>query len=235
MRGFEERYVKDHAEWLRLAERADDGVYAMHGFVASNAAAPPSSPRRLITDKRVVEKAVEQLGKEFGWGALAGVSGPMTTDVSVFEVLSIGEPRYVGDETLPVEGGWWLVLPVGYHRHLHDPGRCEFRVRACGRDVTLYAREFDERRAGKTSLPEFGYTVEYALVGNDVCIYNDHPDAAEATTCPPHAGRGIHQSALPAAVVTLGETRKPPHATLAFLGRAWCGLDGAASLTQTSP
>ncbi len=181
MTGFETRYVEDHEEWLTLAGRAEGGVYAMHGFMAFNAAAPPSSPRRLITDRRVIEKAVEQLGKEFGWGALAGVGGAMTTGVAVFEVLAIGEPRYVGDESRPVEGGWWLVLPVDYHRQLHDPGRCEFRVRACGRDVTLYAREFDERRAGKTSLPEFDYTVEYAVVGKDVCVFNDHPDAPEAT------------------------------------------------------
>lgn len=181
MTEFETRYVEDHEEWLTLAGRAEGGVYALHGFMAFNASAPPSSPRRLITDQKVVEAAVERLGREFGWGRLAGVSGPMTTGEAVFEVLAIGEPRYVGVESRPVEGGWWVRMPVDYFEYFHDPGRCLFRVRACGRDVALYAREFDERRAGKTSLPEFGYTVEYALVGNDVCVFNDHPDAPEAT------------------------------------------------------
>lgn len=181
MRRFEQRYVEDHEAWLKVVERADGGVYSMHGFMASNASAPPGSPRRLITNERVVERAVEKLREEFGWGELTGVNGPMTTGVAVFEVLAIGEPRYVGVESRPVEGGWWVRMPVDYFEYFHDPGRCLFRVRACGRDVALYAREFDERRAGKTSLPEFGYTVEYALVGNDVCVFNDHPDAPEAT------------------------------------------------------
>lgn len=188
MTGFGTRYVEDHEDWLTLAGRAEGGVYAMHGFMALNASAPPNSPRRLITDQKVVEAAVEGLREEFGWGALAGVRGPITTCVSVFEVLAIGEPRYVGDESHAVQGGWWLVLPVDYHGDLHDRERCLFRAR--GRDVALYAREFDERRAGKTSLAEFDHTVEYAVVGNDICVYNDRPDAPEATRAMMEGGEG---------------------------------------------
>ena len=103
---------------LRLTERAEDGVYTMHGFVAMNAAAPPSSPRRLVTDGKVVEKAVERLREEFGWGPLAGASGPMLT--------------VKGRERRVVEGGWWIVVPVDYHEHFHDPELCEFRVRGPG-------------------------------------------------------------------------------------------------------
>ncbi len=109
------------------------------------------------------------------------MSGPMTTGEAVFEARAGEEPRFVGDESRTVEGGWWLVLPVDYHEDFHDPERCEFRVRMCGRDVALFARELSERRSGETSLAEFGYTVEYAVVGGDVCVYNDHPDAPEAT------------------------------------------------------
>lgn len=192
MTGFETRYVEDHEEWLTLAGRAEGGVYALHGFMAFNASAPPSSTRRLITDQKVVEAAVERLGREFGWGRLAGVSGPMTTGEAVFEARagSLEEPRYVGDESRAVEGGWWLVLPVDYHEDLTDRERCLFRTRARGRDVALYAREFDERRAGKTSLAEFDYTVEYAVVGSYICVYNNHPDAPEATRAMMERGEG---------------------------------------------
>ncbi len=185
MRGFETRYVEDHEAWLRLVERADGGVYSMHGFMAYNPSAPKSSPRRLITDRKVVERAVEKLKEEFGWGELTGVSSPMTTAEAVFEAnlgeLMRGEPRYVGDRSRTVEGGWWVVLPVDYHEDFHDPEACEFRARSCGRDVALFARELAERRSGKTSFAEFDYTVEYAVVGRDICVYNDHPDAPEAT------------------------------------------------------
>ncbi len=180
MTEFETRYVQDHEEWLGLVERADC-VYSPHGFMAFNAAAPPSSPRRLITDQKVVEKAVELLAREFGWGGFVGVAGPLTTEEAVFEGRYGEEPRYVGTESRAVEGGWWLVLPVDYHEYLHDQGRLEFRARAKGRDVALFARELAERRAGEASLKEFDYTVEYALVGRDICVYNNHPDAPEAT------------------------------------------------------
>ncbi len=188
MTGFEKRYAEDREEWLTLAGRAEGGVYAMHGFMAFDTSAQPGSPRRLITEQGVVEAAVEGLRGEFGWGALAGVRGPITTCVSVFEVLAIGEPRYVGDESDPVQGGWWLALPVDYHWDLHDRKRCLFRAR--GRDVALYAREFDERRVGKTSLAEFDYTVEYAVVGNDICVYSDRPDGPEATRDTMEGGEG---------------------------------------------
>lgn len=181
MTRFEQRYTEDHEAWLKVVEKAEGGVFSMHGFTAYNPSAPPTSERRLITDQRVVEEAVGRLRDEFGWGELAGVNGPMTTGVAVFEARSGEEPRYAGDESRPVEGGWWLRLPVDYHERFHDPERCEFRVRARGRDVALHAREFAERRAGRTSLAEFDYTVEYALVGGDVYVFNDHPDAPEAT------------------------------------------------------
>lgn len=181
MTRFEQRYTRDHEAWLKIVEMADGGVFSMHGFTAYNPSAPPSSPRRLVTDQRVVEGAVERLREEFGWGELAGVNAPMTTGVAVFEGRAGEEPRYVGEESRPVQGGWWLRTPVDYHEHFHDPERFEFRVRSRGRDVALYAREFAERRAGKSSLAEFDYTVEYALVGGDIYVFNDHPDAPEVT------------------------------------------------------
>ncbi len=179
MTEFEQRYVRDREEWLRLVERAK-GVYSQHGFMAFNASVPPSSPRRLITDKRVVEIAVEELARELGWGEFVGVAGPLTIEESIFEVRCAEEPRYLGDQSRTVEGGWWLILPVDYHEDFHNPERCEFRVRARGRHVALYARELAERRAGKpTTLAEFEYTVEYAVVGRYFCVYNNHPDAPE--------------------------------------------------------
>ncbi len=198
MTDFETRCVEDHEEWLRLVERADGGVYAMHGFMAFNACAPPGSPRRLIADQKVVERAVERLREEFGWGKLTGVNGPMTTGEAVFEASpgdpSPGEqPRYVGDRSRPVEGGWWVRMPVDYPDYFHDPERCLFRVRACGREVALFARELSERRSVKTSLAEFDYTVEYALVGRYICVFNDHPDAPEVTQALMEArGEGGH-------------------------------------------
>lgn len=116
MTEFEERYVRDHEEWLRLVERAD-GVYSHHGFMAFNPSAPPSSPRRLITDQSVVEKAVEELAREFGWGEkFAGVAGPLTTEEAIFEKRYGEEPRYVGTESRAIEGGWWFRLATGCKR-----------------------------------------------------------------------------------------------------------------------
>lgn len=181
MRDAEFRYIEDHEEWLRVAEKSDGGVFSMHGFMAYNPSAPPSSSRRYITDQRVIEKVVEKLRNQFGWGELAGVPGPMTTSLAHLEAREGEGIRYLGYENQPIEGGWWVVLPVDYHENFHDPERCEFQVRVCGRDVAFYAREYAERRAGKTSLEEFDYTVEYASVGGAVHVFNDHPEAESVT------------------------------------------------------
>ncbi len=174
---YETRAVRDREEWLTYAQRAAGGIYTAAGFMALNPAAPPSSPRSLIADRAVIERAFEKLRGEFGWGDLARVGGPIASQTGLIEQGPEGEERIVGIIEAQVLGGWWLILPVDYPEHLGDPEGLSFTVRACGRDVVLFARELAERRSGGITVPEFAITVEFARVDGKVCVFSDHPDA----------------------------------------------------------
>ncbi len=174
---YETRGVRDREEWLEYAQRADGGIYTTAGFMALNPAAPPSSPRRIIADRVVIERAFEKLRDEFGWGDLAGVGGPIVSQTGLIEHDPEGEEHIVGIIEAKVLGGWWLILPVDYPEQLGGPEGLSFTVRACGRDVVLFARELAERRSGGITVPEFATTVEFACVDGTVCVFSDHPDA----------------------------------------------------------
>ncbi len=134
----------------------------MHGFMAWEERAAGRKP---IKDRSVVRRAVERLRQEFGWPELAQMIDRLGTAQQ--------------GRLLPVEGGWWLLLPVDYAGDLHDAEALEFKVRVLGKEVVLYARELAEKRSGSVTLPEFRYTAEYALVEGNICIFDDHPDAPD--------------------------------------------------------
>lgn len=174
---YEMRAVRDREEWLAFAQRADGGIYTTAGFMAFNSAAPPSSPRRAIADRPVIERAMAKLRAEYGWGDFAKVGGPLISQTGFMDCDSSGERRIVAVAETEVRGGWWLILPVDYPECLGGPEGLSFAVRACGRDVVLFARELAERRSGRITVPEFATTVEFARIDGKVCVFSDHPDA----------------------------------------------------------
>ena len=159
---YEQTHIRDHEEWLNFAKTAEGGICVMHGFAASEERGAGRMP---IGDPNLVRRAVEQLRSGFGWPELARMIGRLAT--------ARRGPLH------PVEGGWWLLLPVDYAEDLHDAEALEFRVRVLGKEVVLHVRELAERRSGAVTLPEFRYTSEFALVDGTVCIFDDHPDAPE--------------------------------------------------------
>lgn len=136
--------IHDRQAWEEVASRTTDR-YVMEGFVATNAAAPPTSPRRFVEDHKTVDRALANLARSKGWGRHCHVSGRLNRPQRLVATIDGGEfnpytgTKIVDQNYLP--GGWWLIVPEDYERSLPDDGRFVFSVRAAGRDVQFLALE----------------------------------------------------------------------------------------------
>jgi hypothetical protein len=171
----EVRPVEDHEEWAQLAD-SETGAYVMQGFVVHD-----ETMNRFVTDQRTVDKACLRLARRKGWDEqLTAVAGPLTTvQPADGETFDRPTPGHVTE--FDEEGGWWLLVPVDYLDQVDDP-RLEFHVRLGSSELIFWAVEAVALRGGPfPKLPEFGYTVEYAIKDKTLYMYNDHPDAPRQT------------------------------------------------------
>ncbi len=170
------RSVQDHEEWTKIVADSDTGAYVMQGFMVHD-----RTMNRPVTDQRTIEKAVRRLARLKGWDEqLTAVTGPLTTIIPV-DGETFDRPTPSRITKLDDEGGWWLLVPVDYLDQVDDP-RLEFHVRQGSSELIFWAVEAVALRGGPfPKLPEFGYTVEYAIKNRTFYMYNDHPDAPRQT------------------------------------------------------
>ncbi len=173
------RPVEDHEEWTRIVADADGGVFTMQGFMVHN-----TTKDRPVTERHIVEQAVEDVVRRKGWGELASVAGPMQAhqpiNPNAWQRPDKKAKGYVRD--FKSIGGWWLIVPVDYLDDLDDPQSMCFDVELRKRAVSLWAFEaYTERHDPGSKIPEFDYNVEYALKDSALYMYNDHPAAGRQT------------------------------------------------------
>ena len=165
--------IEDHEEWTEIVSEADGGVFTMQGFLVHNV-----TKDRPVSERHIVEQAVEEVARRKGWGTLAGVSGPMQSHQPInqkaWERPDKQVQGYVRD--FKSVGGWWLIVPVDYLSDLDNPDSLCFDVDLRKRAVSLWAFEhYVEKHEPENKLPEFDYNVEYALKGDTLYMFDDHP------------------------------------------------------------
>ena len=149
--------VWDHEEWTQLARDAEGGIFVTQEFVVRD-----NTRGGYVTDPLDVEGALGVVAEHQRW-TLADVGGAI--------LLSTG-PSGSGDPATLLEGGWWILVPIGYLEGAIHPD-LEFHADYESREIIFWAFEAHVERFGGRKLPEFDHQVEFALRGKELYVHRN--------------------------------------------------------------